>query len=282
MAAKGALATNPSTNSGTHKNASGQWVNNAGQRVDGYGRVISTNPSTGRNSNAPGANRRQGSLVPVSKFIQQDPKEQLKTLGTGAGAIGEKAMIGGLQYDPNNPMDNWNPQFAQYADKAQQAVMNQFNRSMEPQFGREDADFQQCMAEQGIDPNSGRYKAEYQNLQQSHDMQRQNAMDQAYQTGLAAQQQAFNQNQQAQMTPFQFAQATNPYWQIPYETQAEILRQQMAGKTSIGVANIGANASMFGSAVDAMSRNPYTPYPSTTNSILQGLGSTLPYWFQGS
>ena len=273
----GALGTNPST----HKNAQGQWVNAQGQRVNGYGKVIQTS-GTGNGGNSRNGSKGDVNLTPVNKVVKQSPQDQLKSLGTSAAAMGEKAMIGGMQYDPNNPMAQWNPQFAQYAEKAQQSVMDQFNRTMQPQFDRESADFQQRMAEQGIDPNSGRYKSEYQNMMQAQNNMRSNAMDTAYQTGMGAQQQAFNQNQQAQMTPFEFAQATNPYWELPYKTQADIMQQQMANKTSLGVANIGANASKFGAVVGAMGNNQYQQSPSLTNSVIQGLGSTIPYWFMGS
>ena len=134
---------------------------------------------------------------------------------------------------------------------------------MEPQFQRENADFQQRMAEQGIDPNSGRYKTEYNNMQQQHNLARQQASDQAYQAGLGAQNQFFGQMMQSQQLPLAQMQAAAPWMMTPYQEQQANYRT-----------NVGANASMFGSAAGALAGNPYIPQ-NPWASIIGGIGGGL-------
>jgi hypothetical protein len=278
---KTALAVNPSTQvtamaakPKTHKNAQGQWVDEQGRRVDGYGRPLKGLPNGGNKGGKGGTGGGNTGNKPVKPppqpgdiltkvpdFYKENYENQMNDLARSSGTLGQQAMIRAMNYDPNNPMANWDPTFAQYAQKAQQSVMDQFNRSQEPQFAREDADFQQRMAEQGIDPNSGRYKTEYQNLQQAHNNARQNAMDQAYTTGLGAQQQAFNQNYNAQQLPAEFAKTFMNYQQTPYLTNAELQK-----------ANIGANAQMTSAAMSAIAGQPgYVP----PNPWATGIGSLL-------
>jgi len=90
--------------------------------------------------------------------------------------------------------------FKQQQEQAYNSVMDRFNRSMQPQFDREAENFKQMASERGWDPTSKDFSEAYQ--QQVVDPQnsaRANAMDQAYQTGMAAQQQGFNQSSSASL-----------------------------------------------------------------------------------
>ena len=171
------------------------------------------------------------------------------------------------KFNPNDPMAQFNQAATDYANKAQQTAYDQFSSMMEPQFQRENADFQQRMAEQGIDPNSGRYKTEYNNMQQQHNLARQQASDQAYQAGLGAQNQFFKQMMQSQQLPLAQMQAAAPWAMTPYQEAQQNYRTQL-----------GTNASMFGSAAGALSGNPYipqNPWAAGVGGALGGIGNAF-------
>jgi hypothetical protein len=103
--------------------------------------------------------------------------------------------------------------FADQQNAAYQHVMDQFNRTNQPQFQQQANDFRQRMAEQGIDPNSKEYNQAYQNqILNPQQQQTQNAEDSAYGQGLAAQQQGYTQASNTYQMPFQQLQAlSQPY-----------------------------------------------------------------------
>lgn len=107
--------------------------------------------------------------------------------------------------------------YSQQVTAAQNSVMDEFNRRMQPQFAKQDEDWRQRMAEQGIDPNSERAKFEYQQMQASQGDARQGAMNAANQAGLAAQAQGFGQDfsrwQGNSQMPLQQLGALSPFYQ---------------------------------------------------------------------
>jgi hypothetical protein len=103
---------------------------------------------------------------------------------------------------------------------AYDSALNQFNRSSQPAFDKQNADFQQMAAERGWDPSSKVYQDSIKQIQDSQNTARLNAQDTAYQTGLGAQQQAYGQSsntygQNLGAQGQQFGQATTQY-QMPF------------------------------------------------------------------
>lgn len=116
--------------------------------------------------------------------------------------------------------------FQEQQNAAYNSVMDQFNRSNQPVFDKQQKDFQSRMMEQGIDPNSERYRYEYQQLQDSQNTARQNAESQAYQSGLGAQQQGWNQASAQYQMPYQNLGAFNGY--MSAQANAELQNAQNA------------------------------------------------------
>jgi hypothetical protein len=77
--------------------------------------------------------------------------------------------------------------------KAYDTAMGQFERSFAPQAQQQEAAFQQQMADRGIPMGSEAYNKQYQQMQESQNMARQNAMDRAFQLGQREQEQQFQQ-----------------------------------------------------------------------------------------
>jgi hypothetical protein len=90
--------------------------------------------------------------------------------------------------------------------------MDAFNRNMQPQFQREEADWRQRMAEQGIDPNGERARKEFEQMRQSQGSMTQNAMTSAFQAGQGEQAQMFNQGVTGQMLPYQQLGSLQPFY----------------------------------------------------------------------
>lgn len=109
--------------------------------------------------------------------------------------------------------------------RAEQSVMDSFNRNMQPQFDRQNEQFRQQMAEQGIDEGSEKYKNMYGDMMQSQNNARQNAFNQAFQLGQSEQAQGFGQALSAnnQMWGQQYNQYQMPLGQLnamtPYYQQ---------------------------------------------------------------
>jgi hypothetical protein len=118
------------------------------------------------------------------------------------------------------------------------------------------------MVEQGIDPNSGAYQVQYQNMKEAQNAARQGAQAQAFQLGAGYQQQGFQQGMQGRGFALEQLAATTPYFTLPYQTgmagqqqeaqrqfegqQAEANRRaameqaQLGARTSMGTAQLGA------------------------------------------
>jgi hypothetical protein len=192
--AKGAMAKSPSgaanrqaaakkkelarVSPGVYRNKEGQRVNASGQRIDERGRVLKIEakpPATP----PPAAAAEQSA-------VEQQPSaptvEQNLTGGLGQ-QLGYLQQQGAFQ-----PGD-----FGQQMEGAYQNVMQNFQRTMEPQFARQQADFRQMAAERGLDPNSEAYRALQEQVNLSQESARLGAMSQAQQAAQAVQQQGFTQ-----------------------------------------------------------------------------------------
>lgn len=218
-----------------------------------------------RNRNNRGArgSRKPPAFISRSGFYGQNQEQQGQTLQDYAGYQAVQAMKGMQNYDPNNPYAGMSEQgFQSQMDEARQNVMNEFERSMGPQFQREEDQFRQRMAEQGIDPNSGAYQVQYQNMKEAQNAARQGAQAQAFQLGAGYQQQRFQQGMEGRRLPLEQLAATTPYFTLPYQTgmagqQAELQRKfeaeqqrlqneqrmreaQLGASTTMGAAQLGA------------------------------------------
>lgn len=214
----------------------------------------------------------------AAKYFQKlTPQQQLGSMSTQAGNFYNPMMANYMQFDPNKPFQGYEQGFGQEMDKAREAVMNQFEARLQPQFEQEDAAFQQRMAEQGIDPNSGAYQAQYRAMKQGQADARQQAMTNAFTLGSQYQQQGFEQGLKSYMVP-----AT--VWQTagrdPFVAQQEALQNEaqrraqleatrMSTGATIASSRIGAEASKDIAGMEYASRYNQ-PRP---NPWAQGIGS---------
>lgn len=192
--------------------------------------------------------------TPEQKFKNLSPEEQRKAITGEAGAFLEQNINRGQAFDPNRPFAGYEMGFGQARDKAYADVMGQFERTMQPEFERQTAQFQQRMADQGLDPASGAYQAQYKALADAQNNARLNAQSQASQQAYEVQKQAFEQGQTAANMPWQWQQISQPFITLPWEQagqenianiqgQQRLREQQIAGESARQVAGIGAGAS---------------------------------------
>lgn len=188
------------------------------------------------------------------KFARMTPEQRRNALTLQAEQGALDIMQQGQQFDINRPFAGYEMGFGEARDKAYTDIMNQFNRSMEPEFQRQNAEFQQRMADQGLDPSSGAYQAQYKALADAQNSARLNAQSQASQQAYQVQQQAFQQGQEASLQPLEFYKATFPMIQMPWEQAGQVnlanisgqygLKQQAAqNAAAIQQANIAAQTS---------------------------------------
>jgi hypothetical protein len=91
-------------------------------------------------------------------------------------------------------------------------VMQNFERTMGPQFAREQADFRQMAAERGLDPNSEAYRSLQQQVNQNQESQRQAAMSSAQTAAQGVQQQGFTQAATQYQMPGTMLGALSPFY----------------------------------------------------------------------
>lgn len=149
-----------------------------------------------------------GGAAPVAPTPQQVQTDQYNDTMVKAGGAQNN------QLDQINKQGNFDPQtmgiqkfdyqgpqvqqfqpgdFQQQFQGAYDHALDQFNRSSQPAFDRQNQDFQQMAAERGWDPSSKVYQDSLKQIQDSQNSARLNAQDTAYQTGLGAQNQAYTQ-----------------------------------------------------------------------------------------
>jgi hypothetical protein len=141
------------------------------------------------------------------------------------------------------------------------------------------------MAEQGIDPNSGAYQAQYRALKQSQNDARQAAQSEAFKLGSQYQQQGFEQGKEAYMTPATIWQATQTPWEmqqkIALERQAQqnaLAQSRMQTGATIASARIGAEAERDVNAMrlmgDYTNQKPVNPLAAGAAGFLSGYNRT--------
>jgi len=145
--------------------------------------------------------------------LQQAPAPQGPT-GPTMDTVENTANQGMQTYmDQMQQQGAFNPgDFSAMQQQAQDSVMNNFNRQMQPQFDKQLSDFRQRMAEQGVMPGTEGYNQQEQQLMQSQNNARQSAVDQSFATGLGAQNQAFGQAATQYQMPAQMLGAYAPFY----------------------------------------------------------------------
>lgn len=189
------------------------------------------------------------------KFANMKAQDQRRAMEIDAMEQYRRMMDQASTFDPNKPFAGYEMGFGEARDKAYSDVMSQFNRSMEPEFQRQNAEFQQRMADQGLDPASGAYQAQYKALADAQNNARLNAQSQASQQAYQVQQQAFGQGQVATMMPFEQWQASKEPFILPYQQAGDVNLANIQGSwqqkmqaaqnaAAIQQANIGASSAM--------------------------------------
>lgn len=213
-------------------------------------------------------------------FNRLNPQQQNQEMSTLAGQYYGPMMARYQQYDPTQGFQN-EQSYTDQLNAARQTVMNQFESTMGPEFQRQDAQFAQQMAEQGIDPNSGAYQAQYRALKQAQDASRQSAMTNAFTLGAEYQQQGFQQGKEAFLAPSAVWQATQTPWELQQKAnieaanrQAQLESARMSSGAGIAQARIGAEAQRDVAAMDMMSRygqKPTNPWAAAGAGFLGSL-----------
>ena len=248
---------------GIYRNAQGQLTNAKGQRIDRRGRPVNVDKTKGPAKPQGLPNAPAGSVE--EQFRNLSPEQQNKELYADAGSFYNQMMGNAMKFDPNNPTVGYEQGFNTQMEQARQNVMDQFERTMQPQFQKEQMDFQQRMAEQGIDPNSGAYQSQYKAMMDAQNAQRLNAQSQAFQLGAGYQQQGFEQAITGQTTPFQMWQAASDPWKLQYAAgqearqaelnrQAQLQAQRISAGAGVRSAQISADASRYAADLNALNQ----------------------------
>ncbi|MGL5336067.1 MAG: hypothetical protein ACRC9R_07985 [Enterovibrio sp.] len=186
-----------------------------------------------------------------AKFRNMPGTKQREELSEDVGAFANRMFGNAMQFDPNQPFVGYEQPFSQEMGRARESVMGEFERTMAPEFARQDMAFQQRMTEQGIDPNSEAYQAQFRAMKETQGGARQAAMSQAFQLGGQYQQQGFEQGMQASMLPFQQYQATENLWALPYRTEAEAYQAELNRQAQITAARMGGGSSVTAAQINA-------------------------------
>jgi len=221
---------------------------------------------TGKSPTGRGQPPQQQNLSPEQQFRNMNPQQQEAEMYTDAGAFYNQAMGNAMQYDPRNPAGGYQQAFGDQLNAARQNVMDQFERTMGPQFQREQAEFQQRMAEQGIDPNSGAYQAQYKAMADAQNAQRMNAQSEAFKLGGQYQQQGFEQAIVGQKLPGEMWQAFQDPWRLQYGARMEAVQKEQDRQAALRQAGISAGASVRGAQISADAQK----YAANLNAINSG------------
>lgn len=197
------------------------------------------------------ANPLESTTPGMPNLYTASPDQRMKVLGGGAAELTGQTIAGNLNYNPATGNTAYNPTFNEQSQKAYNAVLNQFDTSTKAQFDQQDAEFQQRMAEQGIDPNSGRWKIEYNNIKQQQNQARQQAMNSAQDASMSVQNQFFNQSQQTAMTPTQMAATMSGFITAPWEMQHTQAQDQATRDAQLRAAGISASAGVNAAKINA-------------------------------
>lgn len=162
----------------------------------------------------------------VGRFPSLSPEAQDKTLvGQGGQPFLNLAQYGD-NFDPNNPYAKYETAFLQARNRAYNDVMGQFERSTQDEFARQNAQFQQRMAEQGIDPQSATYQGQYKALADAQARARQEAMSAATSKAYEVQNQAYTQASAAVNQLTELAKVGLIPWEKVQEARSAMERQE--------------------------------------------------------
>lgn len=190
MAKKGALASGPKFKFG----ATVEELEK--QRIDpknsAYRKEISSRLAQARKAQSAGQQPTGAEATPQAPNSFQQVNEQSNQLSQGL--MDQIKNQGAFNYQ-GPQVQQFNPgDFQGMFDKAYESSLNRFNRDNQPIFDRQRSDFYQMAAERGWDPTSKDVANAYEmQVAKPQDMARQNAMDSAFNAGLGAQSQAYNQ-----------------------------------------------------------------------------------------
>lgn len=196
---------------------------------------------------------RKGAKPPSAekKFADMTPEKQRDVLTDETGFMARENINRAQAFDPNKPFQGYEMGFGQARDKAYSDVMNQFERSMQPEFERQQKEFQQRMYEQGIDPQSGAYQAQAKALNDAQNNARLNAQSQASQQAYEVQQQAFNQGQASANMPWQWQQIAQPFVMTPWEQAGNVDLANIQGQFGLEQAQLQGKSAREIAALNA-------------------------------
>jgi hypothetical protein len=183
---------------GVYQNAKQERVNSRGQQIDVRGRVVRKEPAQAATPATPGAETQPATPA------QLTPEQQA-----------DQGIYGGLNQQLGFLQSQGQFQPGDFGQQMQQAygnVMQNFERTMGPQFAREQADFRQMAAERGLDPNSEAYRSLQQQVNQNQESQRQAAMSSAQTAAQGVQQQGFTQAATQYQMPGTMLGALSPFY----------------------------------------------------------------------
>lgn len=238
--AKTALGRDPSTKgtktrAKTHRARGGVWVDEQGYRVDGYGRRYpgqkepyekpkDTAPKTNKApAPPPGPQMDPYTNAPQSPWDQLTPEQRDAEIEQGVSGLMRGIMDQAKPFQPGSYADQMNA--------ARQNVMREFEAQNADVFKRQEADFYQRAAEQGLDPNNPGYAALYkQEVTDRQDRARQSAMRSAEDAAYNVQQQGFNQAYQQFLAPGEQFGQFSPVWGQGQQSRADMLALQEKAK----------------------------------------------------
>lgn len=194
--ARGALATDPRgvrLSPGVYRNAQGKTYQSATGAL-GRDPRPKKKPAV-----APGAVHQQPQIEGAPG---QNPTYSVDPDPNFEQAMGNVFQRFGQQGDFNPNLPDVPQDYGAMRQKAEQMAMDSFERNMTPQFQREEAEFRQRMAEQGVPETSEGYQRQYMDLKNQQNAARQNAATSAFQAGQGEQAQAFGQAMQGRQNAF--------------------------------------------------------------------------------
>jgi hypothetical protein len=208
--------------------------------------------------------------IPAQSFEQFISSSE-KNLRDAGNAPFLQLMNEARTFNVDKPYSGYQAGFEASRKKAYDEVMSEFNRTNQEEF----AEFQQRMADQGLDPNSGAYKAQYRAYKDQQDRAKLGAQAQAAQQAYQVQQQAYAQAQGAYNQFQELAKTGLIPQQTMLEIQGKLAQQAAANKADLFKAQINARASLdvAGATKAGAAKNPTAA--GITGSFAQGLLSGI-------
>jgi len=217
--------------------------------------------------------------TPEAAFRNLNEPAQTQELGEDYGAYLNQAFA-----QEQARLAAGQPDFSSQLESARQNVMGQFERTMGPEFERQQMQLRQRLAEQGIDPNSGAYQAQMKMLNDAQSNARQNAMTEAFTQGAGYQQQGFAQDVTGRTLPFQLAELGSKPYQLGFaartqaeqaalDRQAQLQAARSGGGSAVRAAQIQADAARDVAAMQGMGQYTQPKQPSAGSALAQGLGT---------